>query len=448
MKRTKTLFSLGLAGALAGGGASLLALSCADYLTGQKEEPSGPLQITKLTLFENTSRDVAVFTDTSLPDCSTVNLQECASPDKRETTDCRVCYNDTFKDRYGVKKSPPNPDSGRDIRVVTNKVPLVLDGKDLGDTNPATGKPVVDEAVSLKCDGCSGIPTLRRTLIVSGSGISFDPVEVPYGPSLQLKVVPSAELPLAALEPDTSYEVTVAPGLAGRDGQKVDLAPAAALLRFKTEPLRVLSVGVGLNYQGGKLVGESSPWIYKAMPSDPKDLQDGTTAHPYKLARLPKDAAVAVRWNAPMHIESIKKVPLTFGYTENGMLKTLKVSMGGSVFKARKMDGTCDADSQRVLYLYPTDEPVWPVAASKITLLIPAGTLRDVAQTAGHPAGKHVIDHDFAIDIEIDNTTVAKGYSGTTIEQAKSATSCPALVPMDMTAAPDLSGGDMARRDM
>ena len=56
---------------LGGSALSVIAMSCADHLTGQIPEPEGPLLVTKLTLLDKRlSRDVAVFTDTSLPDCS------------------------------------------------------------------------------------------------------------------------------------------------------------------------------------------------------------------------------------------------------------------------------------------------------------------------------------------------------------------------------------------
>ena len=291
MKRTKTLFSSaftsGLAGALAGGGLSLLALSCADYLTGQKEEPSGPLQITKLTLFENTSRDVAVFTDTSIPDCSKNKDVDCTSPDSRDSVVCRVCYNDVAKDRFSPARSMPTPDSGQDIRVVFNKVPLLLDGDDLG-------KPEnLAKSLELSCSGCSGLPPLNRVLQITGSGVSFDPIQAPYGPSLQLTV--DRTDPRSALEPGVSYQIKVNPGVAGRDGQKVDLQVPATLLSFQTEAFKVLQVGTG--------DPKTDSWVYAS-----KALGDGSAENPYKLAGVGQNSAVALRWNASLFTEAFKPV--------------------------------------------------------------------------------------------------------------------------------------------
>ncbi|TXH21476.1 MAG: hypothetical protein E6Q99_09900, partial [Elusimicrobia bacterium] len=78
-------------GACAGLGAALFLSGCADYLTGQLEEPKGPIQVLKLTLSDTASRDGTVFTDTSLPDCKTA--PDCTQPDNRELRICRICYN-------------------------------------------------------------------------------------------------------------------------------------------------------------------------------------------------------------------------------------------------------------------------------------------------------------------------------------------------------------------
>nr|HPH29637.1 hypothetical protein [Pseudomonadota bacterium] len=188
-QRKKLLYLL-----LAGSGASVLSMSCADYLTGQLEEPAGPLEITKLTLFDGTSRDVKIFTDTSVPDCSAAKSLDCSAPENVATNLCRTCYNSVDKDVYSPLRSVPTPDS-IDLRVVTNKTPQTLDGVELSDAT-AIGK-----AVGLKCASCAGVPVLKKTLLVSGSGISFDPKQIPYGPSLQLTV--DTTDPRSALEPDS-----------------------------------------------------------------------------------------------------------------------------------------------------------------------------------------------------------------------------------------------------
>ncbi len=93
---------------LGGSALSVIAMSCADYLTGQIPEPEGPLLVTKLTLLDKRlSRDVAVFTDTSLPDCKQFPAEFCSVEANRATTSCRICYNDVLKDTYSLAKSPP-----------------------------------------------------------------------------------------------------------------------------------------------------------------------------------------------------------------------------------------------------------------------------------------------------------------------------------------------------
>ena len=154
---------------LGGSALSVIAMSCADYLTGQIPEPEGPLLVTKLTLLDKRlSRDVAVFTDTSLPDCKQFPAEFCSVEANRATTSCRICYNDVLKDTYSLAKSPPTPDSGRDIRVVFNKIPLLWNGQSFSPES------VPEMALRLECDGCRGIPPYKRLLDLSGSSLAAD----------------------------------------------------------------------------------------------------------------------------------------------------------------------------------------------------------------------------------------------------------------------------------
>src|SRR6185436_2310504 len=93
---------------------------CPDYATGQDPEPDGPLLVTRLTLFDATSRDAPVFTDTSVPDC-----------DKAENQETPACKSDINRDAFSTKKSPPTPDSGREVRVVFNKLPAYFNGQEI-----------------------------------------------------------------------------------------------------------------------------------------------------------------------------------------------------------------------------------------------------------------------------------------------------------------------------
>src|SRR5688572_20863563 len=81
---------------------------CNDHLTGQEEEPAGPLLVERLTLFDATSRDKVVYTDTSIPDCGTEK-----DPKNAEHPSCK---SDVNRDKYNTIKSPPTPYSGNEIR--------------------------------------------------------------------------------------------------------------------------------------------------------------------------------------------------------------------------------------------------------------------------------------------------------------------------------------------
>lgn len=401
---------------LAGGGTAIMAVSCADYLTGQLEEPSGALQITKLTLFDASSRKEAVFTDTSIPDCSKNQNIDCTSPDNRDSVVCRVCYNDVAKDKYTPSKSVPTPDSGQDIRVVFNKVPLQLDGDDLSkDENLA-------KAVELGCSGCSGVPPIKRVLQISGSGVSFDPTQAPYGPSLQMMVDRSAD-PRSALEPGASYLVKVNPGVAGRDGQKVDLQVPPMLLSFQTEPFKVLQVGSGDS--------KGDTWVYANT-----DKGDGSATKPYGVDKLPQNSAVALRFNASLFTSELKN--LTIKAPINSGAATVDVKLGAN--NCKLVGGKYVQDSARVLYVYPdTVDHNWPFIANDVKVVIPAAAIKDVAQTAGFPAGPHGVAADIQVTIKLTGMLAEPSFAGVTTDAARAATEC---MPAMMTN-PDLSGGTM-----
>ena len=189
-KRNAQLFLL--AGASAAAGLFMLA-SCNDYLTGQDGEPSGPLKVTRLTLFDNGASRAGhpVTTDTSVPpDCS-----------KPEVAGTQTCTNDPFKDTFGVLKSPPNPDSAQRLRVVFNKAPLKIGDLDLepvpgeGEGLPTVLKLADPTVISLTCQNCStdagksGVPATFNSLQLTGSDLSPDPTVFAYGPGLQMEVL-------------------------------------------------------------------------------------------------------------------------------------------------------------------------------------------------------------------------------------------------------------------
>lgn len=267
----------------------LSVMSCNDYLTGQDGEPAGPLKVVRLTLLDpGIAHGYSVFTDTSVPsDCMDAKFK-----------DTRACMNDPFGDTYGILHSPPNPDSARRLRVVFNKAPLTLDGMELEEVLPMTGLPqslkLKDPSViSLSCTGCStdagksGVPLTYNSLQLTGSDLSPEPSQFPFGPGLQMEVLttcsgaaarykccvmglippptPMAGMtttyckdltrdpaddpsdPMGGLEPDSTYTVVLKAGLAGRNAaDKVQLDDAAkSLLTFTTEKFVALNYGNG-----------------------------------------------------------------------------------------------------------------------------------------------------------------------------------------------------------
>lgn len=431
MRSRKTLlYSL-----LAGSALSVVAISCADYLTGQVLEPDGPLLVTKLTLLDKTSRDVAVFTDTSLPDCKQFSAEYCAVEANRTSTECRICYNDVKKDAYSPTKSPPTPDSASDLRVVFNKIPLKWNGSAYSPDAAPEG------AIRLECDGCRGIPSYKRQLDVSGSSLSYDPRDIPYGPSLKLSIDKSD--PRASLEPDTSFRVYLDTGLADRNDNRVDWQAAASLLRFKTEPLRVLRMGRGDS--------TTDAWVYASSKYG-----DGSSGSPYSIADLPRDSAIVLRLNASTHPDPLTSLKLPAVVRRaDGTTSSVDVLVGTNVWK-RNSDGTCAQDSQRLVYFWPdTVDQRWPSGAVEVSFTLAAGSLKDLAQVAGFPVGKHALGSDISVRARILTTDAPSGYAGTTTGVAKKAgMACvqPSDMGSDLGTASDAGvadmGGDMTARDM
>mgnify|MGYP000706380378 CR=1 FL=1 len=98
-------------------------------------------------------------------------------------------------------------------------------------------------------------------------------------------------------------------------------------------------------------------------------------------------------------------------------------------------------DSARWLYLYPdTVDHNWPFIANEITVVIPGGVIKDVAQTPGFPAGKHGLGTDLKVSIKLTGKLAEASFTGVSTTAALAATSC---MPATM-ANPDLSGGNMA----
>jgi hypothetical protein len=426
---------------LGGTALSVIAMSCADYLTGQLAEPDGPLLVTRLTVFDNKlSRDIQIFTDTSLPDCKQYPADFCAADANRISTACRICYNDVLKDAYSVQKSPPTPDSGGDMRVVFNKIPQKWNG--------ATYSPdqVPDGAVRLECDGCLGVPPYKRQLDISGSTLSYDPRDIPYGPSLHLSVDRSD--PRSALEPDTSFRVYVDAGLADRNDNKLDWQSAASLLRFKTEPMKVLRIG-----RGDETLDS---WVYASTKNG-----DGSTGNPYSIADLARDSAIVLRLNASIHPEPLATLKLTGSIKRSdGTTGTVDVLLGTNIWKldgsgnlARDEKGGCIQASQRYLYLWPdTPDLRWPSGTVELALSVSGSSVKDVGQVTGFPVGKHTLATDATVRTRLLTTDAPMGYAGLLSSRAKTAAGvCTPAPNRDLGAGDggnsDL-GGDMSAKDM
>lgn len=436
MKNRRLLFlALGAAGLSAAG-----LWSCIDV-----SEPDGPLLVTRLTLKDARSRNATVFSDTSVP-------QDCSTAENRELP---VCKNDIFGDMFGLKKSVPTPDSVRDLRVVFNKLPLKAAGQDTEaalaalkedpqkEVLPAVKPGVID----LQCAGCSGVPPVRKRLIVFGSDLSLDPRSVPYGPALALDLLTHVRRndknePVSlfetydeALEPDSEYTVALQPTLAGRDGQALDGAKAQPLLRFRTEPMRLLQAGKG---------SAQDPWVYVN--------QDLTK--PFDLGEIADDGALALRINTPLDDD---------GFGAAALMATLRLPSGVEsmvpvklVLRNGAKTGCTTADTEttarRVVYLVPADgKGLWAEAqkGATLTVAVAGALLRDLSQAPGHPAGqgKHQLSGTVTLKATLSGERgFAPAYGGLVWTGG----GCPKAAPMkgaDM-AAPDMtSPQDMATSD-
>ena len=414
-KRNAQLFLL--AGASAAAGLFMLA-SCNDNLTGQDGEPNGPLTVTRLTLFDNGASRAGhpVTTDTSVP-------PDCTKPEVAMT---QTCTNDPFKDKYGVLKSPPNPDSIQRLRVVFNKAPLKIGDSDI-EPVPGEGLPTVlkladPTVISLTCKNCStdagksGVPVTFNSLQMTGSDLSPDPSVFAYGPGLQMEVlntcagatarykccamglfqppagktcstllaadVPKLDPsdPVAALEPGTTYTVVLNPALAGRNSaDKVLLDDKAkALLTFTTEPFKPVTIS-GANAEEPTDVDSST------------DNGDGSAAKPYLAGTVAPDEPIDLTLNAGVDASVL-----------TASTATAKISVDGAAATDVAVDLAPADSKKRVLEIAPSSGSWATLAATStavVTITLKGAEIRDISQVLGHPAGKgiHVIGKDITI---------------------------------------------------
>lgn len=320
---------------------SLLLVRCGD---GVPSPPSGPLLVTRLTLLDAASRQAPVFTDTSSP-------SDCTLPQLKDTDACTA---DPFKDHFSPKKSPPTPDSLGEIRVVFNKLPLTFGGDNIEDITYKEGEPPTKialkhpEALALTCAGpCTAPPPVIKDTRLVGSSLSPDPTQFPYGPALLIAADPAD--PLAALEPATSYRVTLDGKLGDRDGNKLQ-QPDPNLLSFTTEPFQVLQVGLG--------DARNDAWVYGDSA-----IGAGTSQSPYAVAALANNGVLALVVNAP--VDETRFVP-----------STVTVTVGGSAVPAQLTvlsitGGKCGGGRQRAVYITPASpDGTWDPKAPKGTPLV------------------------------------------------------------------------------
>jgi len=403
MRKTKLLYSLALAPLLLGG--------YSDTEIGQNVDPLTVTTLAKCAdgqflVYRNgaVTCETVTGSGTSLPDCKTA--PDCTQPDNRELRICRICYNDVFKDRYAPHKSVPTPDSGQDIRVIFNKAPLQLDGKELSVSFSASkdasttdaAKAALRDSAKLSCTECGGVPPLSRNLFISGSDVSFDPTAIPYGPSIQLVVDTSGD-PRAALEPDSSYTVQVASGVAGRDGEKWSgAAEQAALLKFKTEPFQILRVF------GSKNSPDKDEWVYKSQPAL-------TT---FDIADQQRSGAVTLLLNTPVFAEGLSTV-MVEARKDSGTV--IPVTLGSNAF----VNPGCKPKSQREVYVFPTTGD-WPSDASEVRIRIPAGSIKDVAQGGMFTQGRHSVSGELILNVKFAATAADPHVKNA---DARAASKCP-----------------------
>ena len=441
-KRNAQLFLL--AGASAAAGLFMLA-SCNDNLTGQDGEPNGPLKVTRLTLFDNGASRAGhpVTTDTSVP-------PDCTKPEVAMT---QTCTNDPFKDKYGVLKSPPNPDSIQRLRVVFNKAPLKIGDLDL-EPVPEEGLPTVlklsdPSVISLTCKNCStdggktGVPATFNSLQLTGSDLSPDPEVFAYGPGLQMEVLntcvgatarykccamgliqpPAGKTcstlvaadvkgdpgdPLAALEPGTTYSVVLNPALAGRNSaDKVLLDDKAkALLTFTTEPFKPLSVAghTNLPYPADPKKNPAEGETTATDVDSDSTNGDGSAAKPYVLS-APIEPTESVWFTVNAGIDDSVWSPQTI---------SVKISVAGGPTTDFVGDIAFYDPAQHTISFTPKEpmsrtRGVWATLngneTAEITITLKGAELRDVSQVPGHPAGKgiHVIGKDITIRATVKN---------------------------------------------
>jgi hypothetical protein len=210
---------------------------------------------------------------------------------------------------------------------------------------------------------------------------------------VQLKVDSSDQR--SALEPGGHYTVVVDPGLSGRDGiSYVATAAQTALLSFQTEAFQVLQVGRG---------AAKDPWVY-ATPS----------MNAYTLADQPRDAAVVLRFNAPVFAAGVASATIS-ATQSGGSPVTLKLL-------ANAKNSSCKAASQRLVYVYPPGGS-WPAATPQVDIRIPAGSISDLAQDGSFGKGKHSVSSDLNVTVKFTDMPTTTSY--TKVADVIAAGNCP-----------------------
>jgi hypothetical protein len=208
--------------------------------------------------------------------------------------------------------------------------------------------------------------------------------------------------PLAALEPDSSYTVTLSKGLSGRDKERILIDDhATALLSFRTEPLQINTVGNGDGEHGAEVRGGESG--------------TGTASDPYVVADalIPLDGALEIGTNAPIDYSRL-----------NGTSATAEVSINGGAPKAvavtvsPNVDGDCG--NLRSIYVAPAAGANWATPTNPmtdevvVTVTLKGAAVYDLSQVKGHPIGKgiHTMGKDLVIRAKLLKGSAATDYAG------------------------------------
>lgn len=462
MKRSE-LFKL-----LAGLGAvsSLALVSCGDTL-GVPDEPED-LRVTRVTYtYADPASGLNVFADTSAPrlcpnhvlvdgaiknrkdagmqpvdECAESNYSDSGVPGKvpAPKADFIECCYGTNRDSFSSDATPAPVYTG-EFRVVFNKVPTLMGGKELEVVKRDPAAPLSpmytlqSNTIAVSCDECGGNdgvpPGLTYVLHPDGSYLSFDPsgntsgVQIAYGPAISILTDGSN-----GLEPGSTYHFTVNSAMAGRNAKQIGQydTEQKRLTTFKTEAFRIAALGIG-------------------DPMDPA--YDGSNA----VKGLANDGAIALTLNAAADdaalvaatVVSAKFKDATTGVETNVPAKIGINQWDGADYKS------CDPGLHSQIYVAPISG-AWAAAGTKgtVTVTLNTANVYNLSWNNGAPAGKgHAsLGGTQTITATLTGANADAKYTGITSDVVASKADCTAPVATpDMAVKPDMATAvDMATK--